>query len=212
MPDSLAQLLMRGLDDLGFQWSEESCAKMLAYRKLLEHWGKTINLTAVMHPSEMITRHLLDSLSIATYVQEQNVVDMGTGAGLPGIPLAIMQPWQSWCLVDTNGKKVSFLREAVRQLKLQNVQVVKSRIENFKPEFLFPAATARAFASLSEIADNAAGLRQPGGQVWAMKGRYPTAELENLPPAYSVVGVRKLLVPGLQEDRHLVQLEFNPDN
>lgn len=170
-----------------------------------------MNLTAIRNLNDMVTRHLLDSLAVAPFVTQTEVLDIGSGAGLPGIPMAILNPDQQWHLIDSSGKRVGFMREAVRQLELKNVQVTQTRVEDFQPGKTFSAAIARAFASLPEIADNASHLLCPEGTLWAMKGRYPRAELAELPAGFQLVEVHALEVPGLMEDRHLVQLSYNPE-
>lgn len=211
MPEQLAGVLRRGLDALQIEFSEEQIASSLYYIELMERWNRQVNLTAVRDPENMVIRHLLDSLSVAPYVNQTRILDIGSGAGLPGIPLAILNPGQQWHLLDSSGKRVGFMREAVRQLELDNVVVVQARVEDYHAESPFSSAIARAFASLPEIADNASHLLQPKGTLWAMKGRYPEAELENLPAEFQLVAVHSLGVPGLQENRHLVQLSFNPE-
>ena len=211
MPEQLADLLEDGLNTLSVATSSSLIQNLLRYIELLDHWNQRVNLTAVRKPRDMVVRHLLDALSIAPHVTQSSLVDIGSGAGLPGIPMALLNTEQQWHLVDSSGKRVSFMREVVRQLELKNVQVSHSRIEEFQPPRKFPAAIARAFASLGEIADNASHLLLPEGTLWAMKGRYPQAELADLPANFHLVKVLPLEVPGLLEDRHLVQLSFKPE-
>ncbi len=211
MPETTTGLLERGLSDLGLETSASQRAALLSYLELMQRWNRQINLTAVREPLEMVTRHLLDSLSVAPWVVQNPMLDIGSGAGLPGIPLAILYPEQEWHLLDSGGKRVGFMREASRQLGLRNVEVSQGRVENFRPQQRFAAAIARAFASLGEIADNARHLLLPHGYLWAMKGRYPDVELADLPPGVHLVAVVPLKVPGITEERHLVQLAFNPE-
>jgi len=211
LPEQLAGLLEDGLSTLFVATNPALIQNLLRYIELLDHWNQRVNLTAVRKPRDMVVRHLLDALSIAPHVTQSSLVDIGSGAGLPGIPMALLNTEQQWHLVDSSGKRVSFMREVVRQLELKNVQVSHSRIEEFQPSRKFPAAIARAFASLGEIADNASHLLLPEGTLWAMKGRYPQAELADLPANFHLVKVLPLEVPGLLEDRHLVQLSFKPE-
>jgi len=211
LPEQLAGLLEDGLSTLSVATNPALIQNLLRYIELLDHWNQRVNLTAVRKPRDMVVRHLLDALSIAPHVTQSSLVDIGSGAGLPGIPMALLNTEQQWHLVDSSGKRVSFMREVVRQLELKNVQVSHSRIEEFQPPRKFPAAIARAFASLGEIADNASHLLLPEGTLWAMKGRYPQAELADLPANFHLVKVLPLEVPGLLEDRHLVQLSFKPE-
>jgi len=211
LPDQLAAVLERGLLALQMEPRESLLESAVHYIHLMDRWNRKVNLTAVRNPQDMVTRHLLDSLIVAPYVTQTRVLDIGSGAGLPGIPLAMMNPNQEWHLIDSSGKRVGFMREAVRQLKLKNVRVTKTRVEEFDPGSSFPAAIARAFASLREIADNASRLLCPAGFLWAMKGHYPHEELAELPAGFQLVEVHSLEVPGLLEDRHLVQLLYNPE-
>lgn len=178
---------------------------LLAYLALLLRWNRTYNLTAVRDPREMVTRHLLDSLAMVPHVDGlSTLADLGTGPGLPGIPLAIALPGLRVTLVESNGKKARFLREAVRQLKLANAEVAESRIEALDRPGAFDAITARALATLPDIL--AAGGHLPGadGRLLAMKGVNPVDEIAALPPGWQLETVTSLDVPGLQAERHLV--------
>ncbi len=186
--------------------------RLLEYLGLIDHWNRSVNLTAVRGMTAMVTRHLLDTLSVAKWIIQPRVLDIGSGAGLPGIPLAINSPDQQWYLLDSSNKRAGFLRTCCRELGLENVEVVHSRIEDFQPAEPLPAVTARAFASLVEIADNASHLLQSRGLVWAMKGRFPAQETTDLPDRFRVQEVIPIQVPGLHEERHLVKLQYNPDS
>lgn len=202
--DSLHTTLRRGIDQLGLALPDEVLTRLLDYQALLQRWNATYNLTAVRDPAEMITRHLLDSLAILPYVHGTTLADLGTGAGLPGIPLAIAAPQRAVLLVDANGKKVRFLREAIRTLKLERVKAVQARVETVTGQF--DCITARAFASLADMLAWGGQLLAPGGEWLAMKGRAPDAELEALPPGFTVRATHALAIPGLQAERHLVVL------
>ncbi|HUH32206.1 MAG TPA: 16S rRNA (guanine(527)-N(7))-methyltransferase RsmG [Rhodanobacter sp.] len=202
--DSLHTTLRRGIDQLGLALPDEVLTRLLDYQALLQRWNATYNLTAVRDPAEMITRHLLDSLAILPYVHGTTLADLGTGAGLPGIPLAIAAPQRDVLLVDANGKKVRFLREAIRTLKLERVKAVQARVETVTGQF--DCITARAFASLADMLAWGGQLLAPGGEWLAMKGRAPDAELAALPPGFTVRATHALAVPGLQAERHLVVL------
>jgi len=202
--DLLQKQLESGLAELKLTLPEGGTAALLDYVDLLARWNAAYNLTAVRDPLEMVTRHLLDSLAIAPYVSGASLVDLGTGPGLPGIPLAIAAPERAVTLVDSNGKKVRFLREAVRSLKLGNARAVEGRVEAVKGQF--DCITARAFASLADMLGWGGHLLAPGGVWLALKGRYPDDELAGVPAAFRVEGVHKLHVPGLDADRHVVVL------
>lgn len=202
--DSLHTTLRRGIDQLGLALPDEVLMRLLDYQALLQRWNATYNLTAVRDPAEMITRHLLDSLAILPYVRGSTLADLGTGAGLPGIPLALAMPQRDVLLVDANGKKVRFLREAIRTLKLERVKAVQARVETVTGQF--DCITARAFASLADMLAWGGQLLAPGGEWLAMKGRTPDAELDALPSGFTVRATHALTIPGLQAERHLVVL------
>lgn len=194
--------LEQGIAALGLDLPVEAVTRLLDYQALLERWNSAYNLTAVRDPAEMVTRHLLDSLAILPYVQGETLADLGTGPGLPGIPLAIAAPGRQILLVDSNGKKVRFLREAIRALKLEGVRAVQSRVEEVEGQF--DCVTARAFASLADMFGWGGHLLAPAGIWLAMKGRSPDEELPGLPPDFQVRATHTLRVPGLEAERHLL--------
>ena len=180
---------------------------LLDYLALLARWNATYNLTAIRDPREMLAKHLLDSLAMQPFVRAlPDLADLGTGPGLPGIPLAIATPGLQVTLVESNGKKARFLREAVRQLKLGNVQVAESRIEAFRPVAPFAAITARALATLPLILKLGGHLLAPAGRLLAMKGVVPADEIAALPPGWQVTAIHPLQVPGLAAERHLLEI------
>ena len=180
---------------------------LLDYLALLARWNATYNLTAIRDPREMLAKHLLDSLAMQPFVRDiATLADLGTGPGLPGIPLAIATPGLQVTLVESNGKKARFLREAVRQLKLGNVRVVESRIEAFRPDAFFDAITARALATLPLILELGGHLLGPDGHLLAMKGVVPDDEIAALPPGWGVAAIHPLQVPGLSAERHLLEI------
>lgn len=180
---------------------------LLDYLALLARWNATYNLTAIRDPREMLAKHLLDSLAMQPFVRGlATLADLGTGPGLPGIPLAIATPGLQVTLVESNGKKARFLREAVRQLKLSNVQVAESRIEAFQPGATYDAITARALATLPLILDLGGHLLGADGRLLAMKGVVPDDEIAALPPGWGVAAIHPLHVPGLAAERHLLDI------
>ena len=182
-------------------------APLLDYLALLARWNATYNLTAIRDPREMLAKHLLDSLAMQPFVRElRTLADLGTGPGLPGIPLAIASPSLQVTLVESNGKKARFLREAVRQLKLANVQVAESRIEAFRPEAQFDAITARALATLPLILELGGHLPGAEGRLLAMKGVLPEDEIAALPAGWRLAAAHPLRVPGLSAERHLLEI------
>jgi len=178
---------------------------LLAYLDLLARWNRTYNLTAVRDPREMVPRHLLDSLAMEPFLDGiGTLADLGTGPGLPGIPLAIARPGLRVTLVEANGKKARFLREAVRTLGLGNAEVAESRIEALDRPGAFDAITARALATLPQILGFGGHLLAPGGRLLAMKGARPDEEIAALPRGWRLETLHPLTVPGLQGERHLV--------
>ena len=203
---SIEKTLMEGCERLDLQLPEGAYIRLAAYLVLLERWNRAYNLTAVREPEAMVIRHLLDSLSILPWLAGPRVLDVGSGAGLPGIPLAIAQPEYEFCLLDSNGKRTRFLIQATAELHLSNVSVVRSRAEDYRPATLFNSVVSRAFATLAELAVDAGRLCAPTGRLLALKGVFPDDELARLPSAYQVVGVYPLRVPHLDAERHLVHL------
>ncbi|WP_333679684.1 16S rRNA (guanine(527)-N(7))-methyltransferase RsmG [Dyella sp.] len=203
---ALQTQLEQGIAALGFTLPGQAVPRLLDYLALLERWNATYNLTAIRQPAEMVTRHLLDSLAILPYVQGDTLADLGTGPGLPGIPLAIAAPGRQVLLVDSNGKKVRFLREAIRSLKLEGVRALQSRVEDVEGHF--DCITARAFASLADMLAWGGHLLTPGGVWLAMKGKTPEEEFAGVPSVFAVRGIHALAVPGLgAAERHLVVLQ-----
>lgn len=203
----LRPLLESGLRELGLDSAQAE--PLLAYLALLARWNKTYNLTAVRDPREMVTKHLLDSLAMHPFVEDLaarggQLADLGTGPGLPGIPLAIVKPGLRVTLVESNGKKARFLREAARQLGLTGVRVAESRIEAVDEAGAYDAITARALATLPLILELGGHLLKPEGVLLAMKGAYPADEIASLPAGWALAGSHPLRVPGLDAERHLV--------
>lgn len=204
---SLRTTLDQGLMELGLALPEDKRQQLLDYVALLNKWNKVHNLTAVRDPEEMVTLHLLDSLALLPHVQAKRLLDVGSGAGLPGIPLAICLPALHVTVMDSNQKKASFMRQAKAELGLDNLEVVCGRVEDYQPEAPFDVITSRAFSELALFVKLTRHLGTEGGQWLAMKGVYPQEELDKLDLVPSQV--LPLKVPGLQAQRHLVFLPFN---
>jgi 16S rRNA (guanine527-N7)-methyltransferase len=194
--------LRAGTVELGLAPLPAAFERLLDYVELLTRWNAAYNLTAVRDPLEMIARHLLDSLAVAPFVQGATLADLGSGAGLPGIPLAVLEPAREHVLIDSNGKKTRFLREAVRELKLTNVRVEQARVENMRGQF--DCITARAFASLNQMLALGGHLLAPAGTWLAMKGLLDKDEILGVPPEFHVAEVRPLAIPGLGAARHVI--------
>ncbi|TXG87587.1 MAG: 16S rRNA (guanine(527)-N(7))-methyltransferase RsmG [Rhodocyclaceae bacterium] len=198
------QQLAEGMKVLGIDLPADVQERLLAYAAFLEKWNRTYSLTALRDPKLAVSHHLLDSLAILPYVNVSTLLDVGSGGGQPGIPLAIARPELAVTLLDSNSKKTAFLQQAVIELGLKNVQVVTARVEEFKPAAPFAAITSRAFAELADFVGLTRHLLAPGGEWLAMKGQRPVAEMNKLPAGVSVTAVHRLLVPGVDGERHLV--------
>jgi 16S rRNA (guanine527-N7)-methyltransferase len=202
LPAGVADALERGL--AAMQLDAALAPPLLTYLTLLDRWNRTYNLTAIRDPLEMVTRHLLDSLAMQPFLETGTLADLGTGPGLPGIPLAIARPQLQVTLVESNGKKARFMREAVRQLGLGNARVAESRAEALAEPAAYDHLTARAMDTLAGIIRVGGHLLRPGGRLLAMKGVYPHDEIAQLPAGWAVEKVEPLSVPGLTGERHLV--------
>jgi 16S rRNA (guanine527-N7)-methyltransferase len=194
--------LQAGIAELGLAPGADATERLLDYLELLSRWNTVYNLTAVRDPADMVERHLLDSLSIAPCVRGDLLADLGSGAGLPGIPLAILEPGRQHVLIDSNGKKIRFLREAVRMLGLSNVRVEQTRVENAHGHY--DCITARAFATLGEMLTLGGHLLAPNGIWLALKGLLKNEEIISLPAGFVVAEIKPLKVPGLGAARHVV--------
>ncbi len=180
--------------------------QFIQYLDLMTRWNKVFNLTSIRDSHEMVMLHILDSLSINPYLHGTRIIDIGTGAGLPGIPLALMQPKKKFALMDSNSKKTRFLIQVVHELKLANVEVIHSRCEDLHPEQLFDSILSRAFASLRVMLETTQHLVNKYGRFLAMKGIYPESEIQELPQGFKLLAIHKLVIKGLDAERHLVCL------
>ncbi len=203
---ALAASLARGLEQMALPLPAAVQEKLLAYVGLLVKWNRVYNLTAVRDPAEMVTRHLLDSLSVVPHMQGPRVLDVGSGAGLPGIPLALVKPEWQFVLLDSNGKKTRFITQSCIEMGLSNVSVETCRIEDYRPQVPFDSVISRAFSELSAMLVATGRLCQPEGVMLAMKGEYPAQELAVVPPGFVVQSVSVLQVPGLDAQRHVVRV------
>jgi 16S rRNA (guanine527-N7)-methyltransferase len=196
--------LERGFAALGLELRAPQLANFERYLDLLEKWNRVYNLTAIRSRERMVTHHLLDSAAILPHVKGPRLLDVGSGAGLPGIPLAIANAGLQVTLLDSNHKKTAFLRQAVAELGLANATVESERIESWRTSARFETIVSRAFSELGEFVAATSRLLAPGGIIAAMKGVYPREEIERMPGGFQVVNVLKLAVPGLDAERHLV--------
>ena len=210
MHDSLLDKLANGLNALPLELDANIQSRLIDFIHLLVKWNRAYNLTAVRQPEQMVPRHLLDSLVIGPYLQGPSILDVGTGAGLPGIPLALAYPDHHFTLLDSNGKKIRFVTQAVAELGLANVDVIQSRVEAFQPAGRFDTITARAYASIEELVSQTKHLLADGGQYLIMKGVYPVAEVEAMPTGYRIEASHQLNVPKLDAERHLLIVRLEP--
>ena len=198
--------LLDGARALALELDEAQLARLVAHLDLLDEWNTRMNLTAIRDRPSQLTKHLLDSLTVQPYLRGQRIADVGSGAGFPGIPLAIVEPQRHFSLIESTGKKCRFLEHVRDELQLKNVEVVQARAENYQPEVRFDTVVARAVGPLAGLVKAAGALVVGGGRLLAMKGRYPQDELAAKLNGWKVAAVHPLSVPGLAEERHLVEL------
>ncbi len=210
---TIARKLRHGLAELGQTLPEGAEQKLLRFLELLQHWNRTINLTAVREIDDMVATHLLDSLAIRQWLAGDRILDVGSGAGLPGIPLAIAEPQRSFILLDSAAKRCRFLTQAILELGLANVRVENRRVEDYlvtsEQVPSFTTITARAFSSLEKFLAVAGHLLADRGSLLAMKGKMPQDELKVLPEGWRLRHIDKLVIPGLVAERHLLILGRN---
>ncbi len=214
--NSLFQLdntaFMHALEQIGVAGDASLLLQLEKFINILNKWNRVYNLTAIRDPAQMVTHHLLDSLAIQPYFDGYNVLDVGSGAGIPGIPLAIFNPDKKFTLLDSNRKKTRFIAQATIELGLKNVRVVTTRVENFLPEKTFDTVVTRAFASVDKILRLTSKLYADGGTVLLMKGLVPEQELEHLPENFELKKTLRLTVPGLTGERHIICLTHRGRN
>ncbi|HTP99170.1 MAG TPA: 16S rRNA (guanine(527)-N(7))-methyltransferase RsmG [Casimicrobiaceae bacterium] len=202
--------LARGVAALGLPLDAAQRAKLAHYLALLAKWNRTYNLTAIREPARMVTHHVLDSLAVLPHLPKRDrvrVLDVGSGGGLPGVPIAIARPDWRVVLVDPNHKKAAFLTQAIIELSLRNASAHAARVEDLEAEAPFDVVISRAFADLATFASTSGRHVQPGGALIAMKGAHPTEEITEVPQSFAVTAVRSIAVPGLDASRHLVVME-----
>jgi 16S rRNA (guanine527-N7)-methyltransferase len=205
--ESESQRLIEGAQASGVSLSPENAAKLLRLLDDLAHWNRTHNLTAITRRDDMITRHLLDSLSVHSELLGTSVADVGTGGGFPGLPLAVANPDKQFTLIDSNNKKIRFVAHAVRELGLANVTPLHARVEAFQPDAPFDTVIARAFAPLPDMLVKIAPICGPRTRILAMKGKRPEEEIAHMPDGWRLTRTRALEVSGLPEARCLLVLE-----
>jgi len=201
-----AEELTQGARELGVELTEAQHSQLLGYLSLLIKWNKAYNLTAVRDPDEMVSRHLLDSLSVVPFIEGDRQLDVGSGGGMPGIPLAILFPDMKVTVLDSNGKKTRFLTQVKLELKLDNLEVIHSRAEAFQPQVPFTGIISRAFSSLEDFTQWTRHMGDSKTRWLAMKGLHPADELVALPADFHLESAQALAVPGCQGQRHLLIL------
>ncbi|WP_312080251.1 16S rRNA (guanine(527)-N(7))-methyltransferase RsmG [Leclercia sp.] len=201
--------LTRLLDQAGISLTDHQKNQLVGYVDMLHKWNKAYNLTSVRDPNEMLVRHILDSIVVAPHLQGERFIDVGTGPGLPGIPLSIVRPECQFTLLDSLGKRVRFLRQVQHELKLENIYPVQSRVEEFSAEPPFDGVISRAFASLNDMIGWCKHLPAQNGRFYALKGILPEDEIAQLPDGFEVESAIKLRVPQLEGERHLVIVKPN---
>jgi 16S rRNA (guanine527-N7)-methyltransferase len=204
--DNCRNILIDGIEFLGLGNDVEKLELLLKFIALIEKWNKAYNLTAIRDKEEMARLHILDSLAICPHLHGKRLIDIGTGAGLPGIPLAIYRPDMEFVLLDSNAKKTRFVQQAILELKLKNVSVLQSRVEDYQPAQRFDTVVSRAFASIGDIMKLTAHLLNQEGLLLAMKGQQPDEELAVLTQSYRVVPI---VVPQVEAERCLICISVN---
>ena len=206
MISPIEEELRQGLGELGLFATDQQLNLLLRYLLLLDKWNASFNLSGVVEINSMVSRHLLDSLAINAHLQGSVFVDIGSGAGLPGIPLAILNPENHFILVDSNGKKTRFLFQAKTELGLANIDVENCRIEHYQSTQQIDMVMCRAFSALGDAVSKSQHLLEKEGKFLAMKGRYPEDEIAALPNCFEISKTTKLQIPGNDSERHLIEV------
>lgn len=203
----LNSILKKALAENGLSLDETVQQQLLRYLELMLTWNKIFNLTSITEPHDMVYLHIIDSLSVMPYLHGTHMLDVGTGAGLPGIPLAIVNPAHKWCLLDKNSKKTRFLTQAIAELKLPHVSAVHERSEIFKTTHCFDSIVSRAFGTIRLFAETTEHLLCPKGKLIAMKGKYPAEEINDIPKSFKVMDTNPVVINGIDIERHIIRLE-----
>ena len=202
----MEDLLRQGLPELGIPQDEALVTAFASYLRLLAQWNENINLTGIRELADMVPLHILDSLTARPFLKGERIVDVGCGAGLPGIPLALTEPARHFTLVDGTLKKIRFVQQAIADLGLANAEALHVRIEDHKPVPLYDTVICRALSSLPDFVRRAGSVVTPGGQLLAMKGKLPADEIKALPKGWQASAVTPVKIPGVDAERHIVQI------
>ena len=205
--EDLLTLLKSKLQQTDIEVTEQQQNKLVDFVIMMNKWNKAYNLTSVRDPRDMVLKHLLDSVVIAPYITEKVYIDVGTGPGLPGIPLAIMHPDKTFILLDSLGKRVRFMTQVAHELQIANIQPVQSRVEDYDSTVAIDGVLSRAFASLKDMLHWCQHLVDSSGNFMALKGQLPEQEINELPTGFILKEVIKLSVPGVEGDRHLIKIQ-----
>lgn len=205
---TLSQQLSSLIEKTSLAVTDQQIQLLVQYVELLNKWNKAYNLTSVRDPNEMLVKHIMDSLMVGEVIHGDSFIDVGTGPGLPGIPLAILYPERNFVLLDSLGKRITFLRQVVFQLKLKNVQPVQSRVEAYQPETPFDGVLSRAFSSLNDMVSWCHHLiAEEQGRFFALKGQFPEDEIALLPDDIELITSHQIEVPKLVGERHVLELK-----
>jgi 16S rRNA (guanine527-N7)-methyltransferase len=207
LEEDLLSLLKNKLEQTDIEVTEQQQKKLIDFVVMMNKWNKAYNLTSVRDPQEMVLKHLLDSIVIAPYITEKTYIDVGTGPGLPGIPLAIIHPDKTFILLDSLGKRVRFMKQVAHELQINNIQPVQSRVEDYVSALSIDGVLSRAFASLKDMLHWCQHLVDSSGYFMALKGQLPQQEIDDLPAEFILKEVIKLSVPGVEGDRHLIKIQ-----
>lgn len=205
--EKLAAILRDGIDKMSMPLSDKQQNQLLDYVERIYKWNKAFNLTSVREPEQMMVKHILDSLAVAPFLTDKNYIDVGTGPGLPGIPLAIACPKKQFTLLDSLGKRVRFMKQCAFEMKLVNINPIQSRVEDHVPEQYYDAVLSRAFASLKDMLHWCEHLVDSQGKFLALKGQYPADEIAAMPDTFTLESSVELYVPGLEGERHLLTVQ-----
>lgn len=200
----MEEQLKQYLQQADITLTDQQVQQQVALVGLLDKWNKAYNLTSVRNPNDMLTRHIMDSVTVRPYLHGQRFIDVGTGPGLPGLPLAIAEPDKEFVLLDSLGKRIRFIRQVCHELKLDNVTAVQARVEEYQDETQFDGVISRAFASLNDMLSWCQHLLKKNGKFYALKGLYPQDELDELTEGFEVEDIQQINVPGIDASRHIV--------
>ena len=209
--NELLEILHNGLTEMGQPLDRQTESQLIRYIELIGQWNRVYNLSNIRDLDTMVVRHLLDSLSVYFHIEGKTVLDVGTGAGLPGIPLAIAMPDRQFVILDSNQKKTKFLQQVCYQIQLKNVRVVHKRVEEYFADPKFDTVISRAFSTLREFLTLSQHLIKPDGQFLAMKGVFPLTELQEIKVPFKLIEATPLKVPLLNAERHVVNLRYLPE-